>query len=110
MGTQTMRVEPAQPWHEREMGYHLGVGERAGLNHKTPLQRLRTCHVAGCMGQKIVTSRMPGRTVQLASSEPPGPGPRCPRHDLSLLSRPGGVRVIRSVCLLLRCASPNLSS
>lgn len=90
MGTQTMRVEPVQPWHKREMGYHLGVGKgkRARLDHTTPVQCLRTSHVAGCMGRKIVTSRMPGRgcatgllRAPRAWPEVPSPRPEPPKSS-----------------------------
>lgn len=88
MGTQTMRVNLLSLGMSGQMRNHLGVGrgERARLNHNTPVLRLRTSHKAGCVGWKNMTSSLPGRGcatglhgAPLVWPEVPSPRPEPPK-------------------------------
>lgn len=88
MGSQTMRVEPVQPWHEREMRYHLGVGkgERARLDHTTPVQCLRSSHMAGYTEKRNLKDAQQGCAIGLlraprAWPEVPSPRPEPPKSS-----------------------------
>lgn len=107
LGTREDLQGPVAPW-----AWHVDASPR-GPWPATPGSQPKGSHrlegsVVDCRG---TDQRGHGSQQQHAGlSRAPQPGPRCPHRDPNRLSAPGGVGVIRSLCLLPWRAPLNLSS